>query len=71
MSSLPFVSTKAAGKIAQLYVFNELLKRDAAVYIPLVDEGVDALVRTTAGRTIEIQVKSSEALAGNTPGGSR
>lgn len=69
--SVPIVTTQAAGNIAELYVFNELLKRGAAVYIPLVDEGVDAVVRTAAGRTIELQIKSSGVLGGNTLDGSR
>ncbi len=56
MMSLPIVTTQAAGKIAELYVFSELLKRGAAVYIPLVDEGVDAVVRTAAEQTIELQI---------------
>ena len=62
------MTTQAAGKIAELYVFNELLKRGAAVFIPLVDEGVDAVVRTAAGQTIELQIKSSGGAGGKYPG---
>ena len=61
------VATQISGKVAELYVFNELLKRGAAVYVPLVDEGVDAVVRTSAGRTIELQIKSSGGAGGKHP----
>ena len=61
-------TTQAAGKVAELYVFNELLKRGAAVYLPLVDEGVDAVVRTPTGHTIDLQIKSSGGAGGKYPG---
>ncbi len=61
-------STQMAGKVAELYVFNELLKRGAAVYLPLVDEGVDAVVRTSGGHTIDLQIKSSGGAGGKHPG---
>ncbi len=48
-----------AGERGELFVFGELLKRGAISYVPLVDEGVDALVRTRDGAVIEIQVKSA------------
>ena len=48
-----------AGELGELYVFGELLKRGAVSYIPLVDTGLDALVRTSEGTVIEIQVKSA------------
>ena len=52
------VTTQTAGKIGELYVFNELLKRGAVPYLPLVDEGVDALVCTPTRQVIEIQIRS-------------
>ncbi len=61
-------STTTAGKIGELYVFNELLKRGAAVYVPLVDEGVDALVQTSAGGVVELQIKVAGAAGGKDPG---
>ena len=60
-------TTATAGKIGELYVFNELLKRGAGVYVPLVDEGVDAIVRTAKGHTIELQIKSSGGAGGKFP----
>ena len=58
MSSGTF-GIQIAGERGELYVFGELLKRGAVSYVPLVDEGVDALVRTPEGAVIEIQVKSA------------
>lgn len=59
---------QVAGKIAELFVFNELLKRGAVSYVPLVDEGVDALVRIPSGRVIELQIKSAGGAGGKSPG---
>ena len=61
-------ATPTAGKIGELYVFNELLKRGAAVYVPLVDEGVDALVQTSAGGVVELQIKVAGGTGGKDPG---
>lgn len=61
-------TTSTAGKIGELYVFNELLKRGAAVYVPLVDEGIDALVQTSAGEAVEIQIKVAGGAGGKDPG---
>lgn len=56
-----------AGQIGELYVFGELLKRGAAVYTPLVDEGLDALVRLANGQVIELQIKSAGGTGGKDP----
>ena len=64
---MAMVTTQVAGKIGELYVFNELLKRGAIPCIPLVDEGVDALVRTHSGHIIEVQIKSAGAAGGKDP----
>ena len=53
------VGKQIAGERGELYVFGELLKRGAISYVPLVDDGVDALVRTSEGTVIEIQVKAA------------
>lgn len=58
---------QTAGKVAELYVFNELLKRGGSVYTPLVDEGVDAVVRTSSGHAIDLQIKSSGGAGGKYP----
>ena len=56
-----------AGEIGELYVFSELLKRGAIPFLPLVDEGVDALVRTPDGAVVELQVKSPGSARGKYP----
>lgn len=47
-----------AGKIGELHVFNELLNRGVAPYVPLVDEGVDAIVRAPGNWTLNLQITS-------------
>ncbi|MDA1128977.1 MAG: hypothetical protein O2913_09795 [Chloroflexi bacterium] len=61
------VDKQLAGERGELYVFGELLKRGAVSYVPLVDEGVDALVRTAEGSVIEIQVKAAGSAGGKYP----
>ena len=61
------VNKQIAGKRGELYVFEELLKRGMVPYVPLVDEGVDALVRTPAGRMIELQIKAAGSAGGKYP----
>ena len=58
---------QVAGEIGELYVFSELLKRGAIPFLPLVDEGVDALVRTPEGALVELQVKSAGSAGGKYP----
>ena len=55
------------GERGELYLFSELLKRGAISYVPLVDEGVDELVRTATGTVIEIQVKAAGSAGGKDP----
>jgi hypothetical protein len=51
--------TISVGKIGELHVFVELLRRGVNPYVPLVDtEGVDAVVRRPDGSFLEIQVKA-------------
>ena len=61
------VDKRLAGERGEMYVFGELLKRGADLYVPLVDKGVDALVRTAEGTVIEIQVKSAGSAGGKDP----
>lgn len=53
-----------AGKIGELYVFNELLNRGVAPYVPLVDEGMDAIVRGPEEQCLELQIKSAGSAGG-------
>ena len=46
------------GKAIEHYIISELLKYDFDVYIPLVDKGIDMIVKDNEGGFIEIQVKS-------------
>ena len=50
-----------------MYVFSELLKQGLEVYKPLVDEGLDALVRLPSGQVIELQIKSAGGAGGKDP----
>lgn len=48
------------GKVGELYVFSELLKKGAMPFIPLVDvHGIDAVVRSKDGKLVEIQIKAT------------
>jgi len=48
------------GKRAEFLVFGELIKRNADVYLPIIDTGIDAIVRREDGTHLDIQVKSTE-----------
>jgi hypothetical protein len=61
------VDKRLAGERGELYVLGELLKRGAISYVPLVKEGVDALVRTATGAVIEIQVQAAGSAGGKHP----
>ncbi|MBI2886308.1 MAG: hypothetical protein HYY02_03765 [Chloroflexi bacterium] len=51
--------TVTTGKLGELFVFSELLKMGSLPYLPLVDaEGVDAIVRASDGRLLELQIKT-------------
>ena len=55
------ISTQYKGKRGELIVFGELLRKSAELYTPLVDIGVDAVVRGQNGKYLELQVKATEA----------
>jgi len=55
------ISSQHKGKRGELIVFGELLRRDAELYTPLVDMGVDAVVRGESGQFIGLQIKATEA----------
>lgn len=61
------MTKQIGGKVGELYVFGELLKRRAVPYLPLVDAGVDALVRTAKGQVIELQIKTAGSAGGKSP----
>lgn len=55
-------SSRHKGKRAEYYVFGELIKRGFDVYLPILDIGVDAIIRHEDGDAyVELQLKSTEA----------
>jgi hypothetical protein len=55
------LTSQQKGKRAELLVFGELLKKGADLYLPIIDIGIDAIVRRKDGTFSEIQIKSTEA----------
>jgi hypothetical protein len=51
------------GKQAEFLVFGELIRRGADLYLPVIDIGIDAVIRKKDGTCFLIQVKSTEAPA--------
>jgi hypothetical protein len=61
------LDTQTKGKMGELAVLGELLKRGFQVYQPMVDTGIDCLVDVGEGNYKEIQIKSREDDAIFTP----
>lgn len=55
------ISTQQKGKRAELFVFGELIRRDFDLYLPVIDVGIDAIIRLGTGTYRELQVKSTQA----------
>lgn len=55
------LTTQQKGKRAEFMVFGELITRGANVYLPVIDVGIDAILRVKSGIYREVQVKSTEA----------
>ena len=55
------ITSQQKGKRGELWVFGKLLDAGVNVYLPLVDEGIDAIIRRSDRRLLEIQVKSTRA----------
>ena len=53
-------TSQQKGKRAEFLVFGELVKRRADLYLPVIDTGLDAIVRREDGTHLDIQVKSTE-----------
>lgn len=49
------------GKSAESIVCSELLKRGLAPFIPLLDDGIDIIVKTKNNKLYELQVKSNNS----------
>jgi len=54
------ITSQQTGKRAEFLVFGELVRRGADLYLPVIDTGIDAIVRQKDGTYKEIQVKSTE-----------
>ena len=54
------IGSLAKGKGAEFSVFSELLRRGVNLYLPVMDVGIDAIVRKEDGTCLEIQVKSTQ-----------
>jgi hypothetical protein len=54
-------TSQQKGKRAEFLVFGELLREGADLYLPVIDVGIDAIVRRKDGTFSEIQIKSTEA----------
>jgi len=55
------ITTDQKGKGAELIVFGKLIRRGVDLYIPIVDIGIDAIIKKKDGTYLQIQVKSTEA----------
>ena len=59
--------TQIGGERGELYVFGELLKKGVVPYVPLVDEGYDAMVCTPDGQVLKLQVKAAGSAGAKHP----
>jgi len=55
-------TSQQKGKRAEFLVFGELVKRGADLYLPVIDIGIDAIIKKQDGTYLQIQVKSTESL---------
>jgi hypothetical protein len=55
------ITSQQKGKRAEFLVFGELISRRADLYLPVIDIGIDAIIRKEDGTCLQIQVKSTEA----------
>jgi len=63
-----FRDTASFGKRIEFWIVGEMIKEGLDVYMPIVDDmGIDAVIRKSNGKFIEVQIKarSKNALFGN------
>jgi len=55
------------GKIGENVIIGEFLKRDLEVYLPVVDRGIDCVIKGSSGRFYAVQIKTlaTERRGGN------
>ena len=58
MVELTTENSSRKGKAIEHHIISELLKQDFEVYVPVVDDGIDMIIRNKHGGYVEIQVKS-------------
>ena len=46
------------GKAIEHYFISELLKNDFEIFVPVLDKGVDLIIKDREGGLVEVQVKS-------------
>ncbi len=61
MEAKSLKTSQQKGKQAEFLVFGELIRRGADLYLPIVDIGIDAIIKKKDGTYLQIQVKSTEA----------
>ena len=61
MEAKSLKTSQQKGKQAEFLVFGELIKRGAELYLPVIDRGIDAIIKKKDGKYLQIQVKSTEA----------
>jgi len=54
-------TSQQMGKRAEFLAFGELVKRGADIYLPVMDIGIDAVIRKKDSTYLQIQVKSTKA----------
>ncbi|MCL0048738.1 hypothetical protein M1N13_00290 [Dehalococcoidia bacterium] len=54
------LTNQQKGKSVEFLVFAELIRRGADLYLPVIDSGIDAIIRRKDGTYLQIQVKSTE-----------
>jgi len=54
------ITSQQKGKLAEFLVFGKLIEEGADLYLPVIDTGIDAVVRQKDGTYKEIQVKSTK-----------
>jgi len=54
------ITSQQKGKLAEFLVFGKLIKEGVDLYLPVIDTGIDAIVRQKNGTHLDIQVKSTE-----------
>ena len=50
--------TSVTGKIGENVVIGEFLKRGLEVYLPVVDRGIDCVIRGRSGKFYKVQIKT-------------